>query len=99
MTETIIKSILLAGYGKWNKTTEHINASIAVKGNEININEESTGEISANCVCPFDLVLDACPIKDGIYSIYLKKDELKYGMAEIPFAQTAKGTVKLKPWN
>ncbi|MBO4659713.1 MAG: hypothetical protein J5637_08830 [Prevotella sp.] len=88
-------------------TLKHVNAvfncaavdfktSIGIVDNQIVVNEEDVfdGEM-ANCVCPYDLTYDAGPLKNGVYTVVLRRYGEEYARTTITFSSSADGRAEL----
>ena len=75
-----------------------IGADISVTDSVIHLAERKTKGAYARCgYCPFDVVIDAGPLMDGVYKVIISKDGVDYGQCTITFSPSAKGREKVEP--
>lgn len=82
----------------FNCGVREVGVEIAVSNDTIHLSEKMTeGRIMRCGYCPFDVMVDAGPLADGVYTLIVAKEGQDYGKASIAFSPTAKGKVLLEP--
>ncbi len=82
----------------FNCGVTNIGAEISVSDNVIRLSEKMTeGSILRCGDCPFDIMIDAGPLVNGVYKMILSKDGKDYGQCTITFSPSAKGKEQVKP--
>ncbi len=81
----------------FNCGTEKIGVDISLSGDTIHLSERMEEGLYWRCQCPFDVMVDAGPLHDGIYTLIVGKEGKDYAKATITYSATAKEKVKLEP--
>lgn len=82
----------------FNCGVKEIGVEIAVSNDTIHLSEKMTEGSFLRCgYCPFDVMVDAGPLADGVYILIVAKEGMDYGKATIAFSPTAKGKMQLEP--